>query len=350
MLASIRALLLSVAVAAAALVAPIGRAPEAPREQAAAPREKPEAPREQPVVPIPLGAGLERPEAEISGLAWWGDELLVLPQYPARFGERLFAIRRDAIERFLDGRGEPPAPRPVPLVAPGLEGWAGFEGFEAIAVRGEQVFVTVEVETDRPEGRLVRGRIVGALERIELDVAGAVTLPAQTPIENLAYEALAVDGDRVMVLYETNGANNPAPRVRVFDTELRPLGDVALGAVEYRITDVTEVDAEGRMWAVNYFWPGADWEPGDCPLTARFGRGATHARSRAVERLVELRVTDGGVVPAGTPPVQLELDAEPRNWEGVVRLGTRGFLVVTDEHPSSMLAFVRADLRGRGAR
>lgn len=306
--------------------------------------EAPEGPVEQTVTPIPLGAGLERPEAEISGLAWFGDELVLLPQYPARLGGSLFAMRRGDVEAWLDGRlAEMPAPRAVPLVAPGLDALPGFEGYEAIAFRGDQVFVTVEAETERPQGFLVRGRVVGALERIELEVDRRVMLAPQADIENLAYEALVVSGDRVLVFYETNGKHNPAPRALAFDTDLSPAGEVALGALEYRITDVTEVDADGRLWAVNYYWPGADWQPGDCPLAARFGVGATHRRSRAVERLVELRVTERGVEPAGTAPIQMELDPEsPRNWEGIVRLGDRGFLVVTDEHPTSILGFVRS--------
>lgn len=321
----IRALLVAALVAAATLLGPDGRTVE------------------QAVTAIPLGAGLERPEAEISGLAWYGDELVLLPQYPARLDGNVFAMRRGHIEAWLDGRRrEMPAPRAVPLTAPGLDALEGFEGYEAIAFHGDEVFVTVEVETDRPWGLLLGGRVVGALERIELEVERRVVLTPQADIENLAYEALVVSGDRVLVFYETNGKNNPAPRALAFDTQLRPAGEVALGTLEYRITDVTEVEADGRFWAVNYYWPGAEWQPGDCPLASRFGLGATHARSRAVERLVELRVTEHGVEPAGTAPVQLELDVEPRNWEGVVRLGERGFLVVTDEHPTSILGFVSA--------
>jgi len=42
------------------------------------------------------------------------------------------------------------------------------------------------------------------------------------------------------------------------------------------------------------------------------------------------------------PPVELELiDAQTsRNWEGIARLDKRGFLVVTDEHPGTILAFI----------
>jgi hypothetical protein len=61
-------------------------------------------------------------------------------------------------------------------------------------------------------------------------------------------------------------------------------------------------------------------------------------------------MTPQGVVRTPVPPIALELSANPfsgawiaRNWEGVVRLETpelRGFLIVTDRFPETMLAYV----------
>ena len=301
------------------------------------------APREHAVTQIPLSAGLERPDAEISGLAWYGDALVILPQYPERLGGNVFAMDRAAVEAWLDGEAPAPEPRAVPITTTGLESAEGFEGFEAIAFRGDRVFVTLEIENGGAEGMLIAGRVAGDLARIDLDPSNAVHLSPQADLDNLAYEALAVTEDRVMVFYETNGKNNAAPRVRAFDHELVPVADLALGRLEYRITDVSDVEQDGRVWAVNYFWPGEDWAPGACPLAARFGVGATHARAQHVERIVPLRIGAHGVELAGEP-IQLELDPDgARNWEGIVRLPGRGFLLVTDEHPSSMLAFVSAD-------
>jgi hypothetical protein len=45
---------------------------------------------------------------------------------------------------------------------------------------------------------------------------------------------------------------------------------------------------------------------------------------------------------SGEPPLQLQLlgDIAPRNWEGLVRLEQRGFLLVTDKYPMTFLGFV----------
>ena len=108
------------------------------------------------------------------------------------------------------------------------------------------------------------------------------------------------------------------------------------------VTDATEIDSAGRFWVINYFYPGdrALLRPGPDTLGETFGRGPTHRREMAVERLVELALNGTRIEQTGRAPVQLELEAEARNWEGLARLGTRGFLVATDTYPETLLAFV----------
>ena len=293
-------------------------------------------------VRIELAGGPERASAEVSGLAWFGDELVLLPQYPERENDSVYAISRDAISRALDG-GQPSAvnARAVPFSAT-TDLLDGFDGFEAIAFVGDEVYLTAE-SRDRPEsGWVLRGRVEGALERIVVDTRTAAVLPRQNLLPNIGYETIVVTEDRVLAFYETNGEVNPAPRIIAFDRNLERLAELPMPRLEYRLTDATSVDAEGRFWAVNYHWPGAEWSPGVCDLTARHGEGASHRRCNTVERLVEVTLTDGGVAIADHAPIQLELvdDAHARNWEGIARFGDRGLLLMTDEHPEAMLAFV----------
>jgi hypothetical protein len=306
--------------------------------------------RGQPILPIPLAGGPELPEAEISGLAWHEDELVLLPQYPARFGGSVFVAARRDLEAFIAGRSRGPVRvRRVPLDAPGLEdALPGFDGYEAIAFAGEDVYCAVEARPD-PEhtvGYLLRGHAApGRLERITIDVSHRARLAAQTDLTNTGYEAITVQGERVLALYEANGDINPHPRVLAFDRALEPEHELALGELEYRVTDATTVDSDGRFWVANYHWPGSPWQPGVCRLTEQYGRGESHARCTTVERLVELAIVGGRVEPTARPPILLELvdDLHARNWEGVVRMPGGGFLMMTDEHPASILAFVAAD-------
>ena len=56
---------------------------------------------------IPLNGPIDSKQAELSGLAWIRDILVLLPQYPERFGSGegvLFAISKQTILDYLDGK------------------------------------------------------------------------------------------------------------------------------------------------------------------------------------------------------------------------------------------------------
>ena len=61
-----------------------------------------------------------------------------------------------------------------------------------------------------------------------------------------------------------------------------------------------------------------------------------------VEHLLELRLADGHVRRSGRAPLDLRSrpDAPAHNWEALVRLPGRGFLLMTDRYPTTLLVFV----------
>ena len=110
------------------------------------------------------------------------------------------------------------------------------------------------------------------------------------------------------------------------------------------MTDATAVDENDRFWLINYFFPGdTDLRPLSDPLSQQFGQGTTHQQHEQVERLVELQLGAAAITLTGAPPIQLQLpDDEARNWEGLVHLDERGFLLATDKFPTTILGFVAA--------
>jgi hypothetical protein len=249
---------------------------------------------------------------------------------------------------YLDGENNAPLqPLPIPFLAPHFNSRiTGFGGFEAIGLQGQRVFLTIESGgTQAMQGYLVAGDLAQDLSKLELEVDNLVEIPAQINLWNLAEESLVVVGDKLLTIHEANGLNiNPEPVVHLFDLGLHPQGTLPISSLEYRITDATSVDAEDRFWVINYFYPGEreKLNPAADLCVAKFGQGATHAQSPAVERLVEFKFTEQGVVQTDTPPIQLQLLTGEtwRNWEGIVRLEQRGFLIMTDQYPETMLGFV----------
>ncbi len=294
-------------------------------------------PTETTVMLIPLTGPIGKPEAEISGLAWYSDTLILLPQYPARFGAGdgvLFAIPRQEIAAYLRGETtQPIQPAEIPLVAPGAAKIAGFEGFEAIAFSEERVYLTIEANLGKMVAYLVSGKIAPDLSQITLNSEPRARLAAQTGIANLSDEAILIAGESVITFYEANGAAlNPQPTAHQFDLALTPQGSLPFPNLEYRLTDATALDATGRFWVINYFYPG------DSHL-----RPKTDPPAGGVERLLEYQFSANGLTRTDTPPLNLTLAAEARNWEGIVRFEADGlapgFLLATDKFPATLLGY-----------
>ncbi len=310
------------------------------------------APPEVSVQEIPISGPAAEPAAEFSGMAWFGETLILLPQYPQRFkvGEAdgaVLALHKADILAALSGTQPGPLePQLVPLIAPELSRiFSGFEGFEAIAFSGNRAFLTVETSPgDGMMGYLVAGEMAEDLSALRLDPSRRVELPPQARLSNMTDEAILLSGEQIYTFYEAYGQNvNPNPVARTFTTGLETGETVAFPNMEYRITDVSALDEAGNFWAINYFFPGdIKLRPAPDPLAERYGEGASHRRYDTVERLVEFHLGQSGIELVDRPPVQLALidDDQSRNWEGLVRLNDRGFLLVTDKFPETILAFV----------
>lgn len=192
-------------------------------------------------------------------------------------------------------------------------------------------------------GYLVAGRVDTDAWVVRLDPKSAMTIPSKSGLPNMSDEAVVLTPEQIITIHEANGAHvQPNPVASVFDKSLRQIADVRFPTIEYRITDATAMDAEWRFWATNFFYPGDKeaLKPAADKLVKRYGIGSTHSQSCTVERLVEFQISSGGITLTDSPPIQLRLQGTPRNWEGMARLDGRGFLLVTDAFPETMLGFV----------
>ncbi len=301
---------------------------------------------EIPVQLLTLDAPLNSPNAEISGLTWAEDWLILLPQYPGRLGDQLFRIHKDDLLTAVQTNQQAPLPiQPIGFESDGLEtSITGFEGYEAIAAVGDTVYLTIEAKPGGMIGYLVSGTINPAGDQIAIDADSLTAIAPQAKLDNMSDESLLVFGERLITLYEANGLTvNPKPVAHVFDRQLNPVDSFAFPTIEYRLTDASHVDQNGRFWVINYFYPGdKKLKPAEDFFNQTYGAGYTHSQSVTVERLLQLQFTEDGIVAVDAPPIQLELlpDEEARNWEGLAQLDDLGFVLVTDKFPDTLLGFV----------
>ncbi len=303
---------------------------------------------EQAVVSLPLKGPLAEAKAEVSGLAWYEDNLILLPQYPNFSDESidgfLYALPKAEIIAYLDGTSKTELePKPIKLIAPGLtDQITNFQGFESIGFSGSKVFLTIEAGdgTDM-QGYLISGIISADLSQLELDTTKLTSIPTQAVSENHTDESILVLEDRVVTFYEVIGEAIVAdPVAHVFDFELNTLGTIPVDNIEYRLTD-TVLSSGNEFWGINYFFPGdTDLLPSTDPIADKYGNGKSNAEFEHVERLVKFEYSEDGITLAKTAPISLVLTEDARNWEGLVVLDDRGFLLATDKFPSTILGFV----------
>lgn len=305
------------------------------------------------IVELPLAGDIAKRYADISGLTLYEDQVIILPQYPDRFSPNsIFRIPKANIIEYLDD----PKPssklsaikieiddKEIPDRIP------GFQGYESILFVGKRVYLTIEINLrGSMKGILVEGSISDTMEKIELDEASLDSLPMPLKIKNYSYESMVHTGEKLLLFYEANGSNlTHSPRMIQLNRENGHLSLVPFLNLEYRITDATKLDENGRFWVINYFWPG-DYDilkPAADQLSAFITPPLIYSPNSAIERLVEMKYDSERIVLSDTPPLIIRSDSkhDSRNWEGIVRLDNRGFILATDKHPRTILAFVPYD-------
>jgi hypothetical protein len=306
---------------------------------------------ESEVFEINVESPISEREIETSGLSWFKDKLVFLPQYPHLFGDQkdgnlYFAKKSDLMKIISEKSNEVLQVEPILFSAKNLDeyGKARGSGYEAITFNGNVVYVAIEsIEDNGISSYLVKGEVFGELDSIVLDAATLTSVASNTNINNMGEEAITFWNNSLYGIHEANGLNiieAPTAGLTDFVSELSTL---PFPHVEYRITDATKVDSEGRFWAINYFFPGdgAKLFPAKDPLVDLYGIGRTNQKSSSIERLLEFEITPTSIKLVDQQPIYLEISGlVGRNWEGIARLDDLGFLIISDYFPKSIFAFV----------
>jgi len=302
---------------------------------------------------IELVGKITERSSELSGLTWYGNQLILLPQFPNKFKNRnggtIYSISKNKLHSVIQKNSHKKIlPNKITLYAEGLEQFnSPGSGYEAITFIGDTAYISIEyMHNGITEGYLVFGIMSTDKKSLTLDKDTLNTIPLKTHLFNSSCEAIVNYNNNIYAIFEANGKNvNPHPVAYMFDSKLNFKRFIDFPSIEYRMTDATEVDKEGFFWAINYFYPGDEklLKPSVDSLTNKYGEGKTNARSKAVERFIKLKFNSGQIIKKNAPPLYLKLDIDKpsRNWEGIAKFDDIGFLIVTDTYPETILAFVK---------
>ena len=301
------------------------------------------------IIPLTIPERISEASFEYSGLGWYGESLVLLPQYPAGKDfsreEKLFSIAKEDLLAAIEQPDYELPVKDVPIFNSDLRSKIkGFEGFESILFVDQTVYMTIESRAGEPMmGYLIRGEVQGDLESVTLDPESLVELEPFSSERNATFEAVTYWEGNLYLIYEHNSSQGEEPPLAYqFNRELEFVREILFPVLNYRVTDATISDAGGKFWVMNYLFPGdAHLAVDQDALILEYGEGASHADREPVERLVQLQIGDDEILRIDQSPIYLQLlDFNiARNWEGIVLLDDLGFILITDSFPGSLLGF-----------
>tara|TARA_B110000116_G_C16746391_1_gene541114 strand:- start:644 stop:1525 length:882 start_codon:yes stop_codon:yes gene_type:complete len=287
---------------------------------------------------------MKNSDEEISGMDWYYDNLILLPE---NLNGYAFAIKKTEIDSRID-KSDTTAikPQKIKFNTPNYKNTIpGFDSFEAIAFRGYEVYVTIEIKFDNSMSCLLaRGHIDNRSLEITIPEQTLTTLDVPSYVDNMSFESLILNKDRIIALFEANGDSLvDNPYALSINLSGKDINKHKMSSINYRIADATKVDDKNRFWAINYFFPGdkKTLKPSTDILSARYGNGLTHSLSRRVERLIEYKIENNKVVLTKSPPIEIKLEGKKtsRKWEAIARYENKGFLLATDKYPKPYTLF-----------
>ena len=296
---------------------------------------------------LKIGGPMKNSDEEVSGMDWYNDNLILLPE---NLNGYVFAIKKAELDSRINGNDTTTIfPEQIKLNTPNYKELVpGFDSFEAIAFRGYEVYLTIEIKfADSMSCLLARGHIDEKTLEITVPEQNLTVIDVPTYVDNMSYESLVIDEDRVIALFEANGDSLiKSPYALSINSSGNDVIKYPLSSINYRIADATRVDKNNRFWVINYFFPGDRkvLKPSNDILASKYGNGPSHSRSKRVERLIEYEIKNGKISLTKSAPIEIELEGEKtsRKWEALARYGNEGFLIATDKYPkpNTLLAFL----------
>ena len=296
---------------------------------------------------LKISGPMKNSDEEISGMDWYNDNLIILPE---NLNGYAFAIKKSDLDLRINNRDTSAIkPKKINFNTPNYKKLIpGFDSFEAIAFRGYEVYLTIEIKfPDSMSCLIARGHIDAQTLDITIPEQNLTQINVPTYVDNMSYESLVVDKDRVIALFEANGDSLiKNPYAISINSSGNDIFKYQTSSVNYRIADATRVDKNNRFWAINYFFPRERGvlKPGDDILASKYGEGLTHSKSERVERLIEYKIHNKKVLITNNPPIEIKLEGEKisRKWEAIARYEDKGFLLATDKYPKphTLLAYL----------
>ena len=202
---------------------------------------------------------------QLSGMALHENRLYMVPQFLSNRNHRLegnlfiYSVDADSIQRVIDGADSALASCHSLRVRHAdrlpKEIHDNYGGFEAIAIHGNRVYLTIESKKLWSENYLVCGTLNAKKREITIHPKNFIRLKRFDETDNAGFEAMAYDpkNKKVTAVYEFNAAQR-ANFAYEIDRKLKAVKKISIPFAYFRITEIT--NAHDTLFALNYYWGG----------------------------------------------------------------------------------------------
>ena len=136
---------------------------------------------------------------------WYNNNLLL----PENLGGYLFTVTKNEVQNQLASIKEVIEPTKTIFNTPNYSKIIpGFDGFEALAFEGDNVYVTIEAgQNDMMTSYIVWGSINPSSYEITIPEKNIKKFDTPIQIDNMSYESIIYHKNDLLLMYEANGSN-----------------------------------------------------------------------------------------------------------------------------------------------
>lgn len=305
---------------------------------------------------IKLPEAINGVNEEFSGMSLSEGRLYLLPQYGSYKESKLdgqfniYSLNADSINRVIEDK-DTSLTRFRTIRVKNLEQLPDsikqyYEGFEAIVILNDQVFLSIETDDKYDYCFILKGRLDKKKHQIHIDPVHFITLKRYPYIENAGFEGLSyLAAERKLIaLYEFNGMENGGVGYLI-DTAFKAAPEkISIPFLPFRITDI-QATQQGKIYGINYYWNG-DYDAylnnnilrheedhlkqlvPELKDSLNANRNYLKEKSTSYARIVSLDNYKDSSWKALT-----SFDPKKNNWEGISLFG-KGVLTISDANRS----------------
>lgn len=304
---------------------------------------------------IPLPQAINGVNEEFSGMTMYGNRLYLEPQYGDHKETKLdgafnlYSILADSISRVVDGQDtalstyKTVSVKGLNLLPDSVK--ANYEGFEAISIANNTVFLSIETDDKYPYCFVLKGKLDTVRGEVVIDPEHFISLRRYPSISNAGFESVTYlpNENKLLAYYEFNAMPKGGCGYLIDTSFSKAPEQIKTPFLYFRITDIAAA-AEGKIYGINYFWNG-DY---DAYLNNDWVKKPEDAIGKLIPELGNKLSTDPNYLHNNPYAAIVMLDSHKskqwkyirsfdgikNNWEGIA-LFKKGALIVTDANRSS---------------